>query len=151
MKKLTVAGAIACAVAGLVLANPPERASKNQDVVETFTQFAQHHGDVLVAADVEALDKILADDWLAIGLSGKTVTKEVALENLKNGKHKLESFELGPIDAQVIGNFAAVHGSAIEKRRWDGKDDSGQFMWMDLLEKRGDRWVIIRSAGVRVR
>jgi ketosteroid isomerase-like protein len=151
MKKLVMAALFACACAGLVSANAPEASSKDSSVVEALKQNAQDHGDALVAADVDRLDQILADDWKAIALSGRVVTKETVLANLKSGKDKLEWFQLGPMDVQVFGNVAAIHGSVIEKRRWDGKDVSGEYVWMDLLEKRGDRWVIVRSAGAKVK
>jgi hypothetical protein len=151
MKKLVAAALFACVCAGLVSANAPEASSKDSSVVDALKQNAQDHGDALVAADVDRLDQILADDWKAIGLSGSIVTKETVLANLKSGKDKLEWFQLGPMDVQVFGNVAAIHGSVTEKRRWDGKDVSGQFLWMDLLEKRGDKWVIVRSAGARVK
>jgi ketosteroid isomerase-like protein len=151
MKKLVAAALFACVCAGLVSANAPEASSKDSSVVDALKQNAQDHGDALVAADVDRLDQILADDWKAIGLSGSIVTKETVLANLKSGKDKLEWFQLGPMDVQVFGDVAAIHGSVTEKRRWDGKDVSGQFLWMDLLEKRGDKWVIVRSAGARVK
>ena len=150
MKKLVAAALFACVCVGLVSANAPEASSKDSSVVEALKQNAQDHGDALVAADVDRLDQILADDWKAIGLSGSIVTKETVLANVKSGKDKLEWFQLGPMDVQVFGNVAAIHGSVTEKRRWDGKDVSGQFLWMDLLEKRGDKWVIVRSAGAKL-
>jgi ketosteroid isomerase-like protein len=150
MKKLVAAALFACICAGLVSANAPEASSKDSSVVDALKQNAQDHGDALVAADVDRLDQILADDWKAIGLSGSIVTKETVLANLKSGKDKLEWFQLGPMDVQVFGNVAAIHGSVTEKRRKDGKDVSGKFLWMDILEKRGDKWVIVRSAGARV-
>jgi hypothetical protein len=55
------------------------------------------------------------------------------------------------MDVQVFGNVAAVHGSVTEKRIRDGKDTSGEFLWMDLLEKRAGKWVIVRSAGSRLK
>jgi ketosteroid isomerase-like protein len=151
MKKLVAAALFACVCAGLVSANAPEASSKDSSVVDALKQNAQDHGDALVAADVDRLDQILADDWKAIGLSGSIVTKETVLASLKSGKDKLEWFQLGPMDVQVFGNVAAIHGTVTEKRRWDGKDVSGQYLWMDLLEKRGDKWVIVRSAGARVK
>jgi hypothetical protein len=51
----------------------------------------------------------------------------------------------------VFGNVAVVHGSTTEKRIRDGKDASGEFVWMDLLEKRAGKWVVVRSAGSRVK
>jgi ketosteroid isomerase-like protein len=151
MKNLVAAALLTCVCAGVVSADESEPTSVDSRVVEALKQNAQDHGDALVAADVERLDQILADDWKAIGLSGRVVTKETVLANIKSGKDKLESFELGPMDVQVFGNVAAIHGSVTEKRVWDGKDVSGQYLWMDLLEKRGDRWVIVRSAGAKVK
>jgi len=51
---------------------------------------------------------------------------------------------------QVFGDVAAVQASVTEKTIQDGKDISGQFVFMDLLKKRGGRWVIVRTAGARV-
>jgi hypothetical protein len=48
---------------------------------------------------------------------------------------------------QVFGNAAVVHGSVTEKRIRDGKDTSREFVWMNLLEKRAGKWVVVRSAG----
>lgn len=151
MKKLLAAALFACVCAGLVSANAPEAPSKDSSVVDALKQNAQDHGDALVAGDLDRLDQILADDWKAVALSGRVVTKEAVLANLKSGKDKLEWFQLGPMDVQVFGNVAAIHGTVTEKRRWDGKDVSGLYLWMDLLEKRGDKWVIVRSAGAKVK
>jgi Domain of unknown function (DUF4440) len=73
------------------------------------------------------------------------------LQAFKSGTDTLESFVLGPMDVQVLGNVAAVRGSVTEKRHRDGKDVSGEFLYMDLLEKRAGTWVVIRSAGMRVK
>ena len=71
------------------------------------------------------------------------------LSDFESFHDKLESFEVGPMDVQVFGDVAVVHGSVTEKRVRDGKDTSGDFVWMDLLEKRAGKWVVVRSAGAR--
>ncbi len=60
------------------------------------------------------------------------------------------SFENGPMDVQVLGDVAVVEASITEKRIQDGKDISGQFVYMDLLKKRAGKWVIVRTLGARV-
>jgi hypothetical protein len=50
----------------------------------------------------------------------------------------------------VYGNVAVASARVKEKRNWDGKDTSGEFVWMDLLENRGGKWVVVRSAGARL-
>jgi ketosteroid isomerase-like protein len=151
MKKLIASVLFACVCVGLVLANSPEAPSKGSTVVDTIKQIEQDLGDAMVAVDIDKLNQVLADDWESIGTSGTIYTKESVLRDLKSGQDKLESFELGPMDVQVFGNVAAAHGSVTEKRSRDGKDTSGEFVWMDLLEKRGGKWVIARSAGARVK
>jgi ketosteroid isomerase-like protein len=105
----------------------------------------------MVAVDIATLSRIFADDWTSIGASGAVVTKEKMLSNFKSGAHRLEAFELGPMDVQVKGNVAVVHGGVAETRTNAGKDASGEYVWMDLMEKRNGTWVVIRSAGAKVR
>jgi hypothetical protein len=108
-------------------------------------------GQAMVAVDLEKLNRIFADDWTSIGASGAVVTKERMLSNFKSGVHRLEAFELGPMDVQVKANVAVVHGSVTEKRTQAGKDVSGEYVWMDLIEKRNGTWVVVRSAGAKVK
>jgi hypothetical protein len=52
---------------------------------------------------------------------------------------------------QVFGNVAVACASVKEKRTRDGKDTSGEFVWVDLLEKRAGKWVVVRTAGARLK
>jgi ketosteroid isomerase-like protein len=119
--------------------------------IEAIKQLGQAMGDAMVAVDIDKLNQIYADDWATIGASGKIVTKESVLRDFKSGKDKLISFELGPIDVQVLGDVAVAHGTVTEKRTRDGKDVSGEAIYMDLLRKRAGKWVVVRSAGVMVK
>jgi ketosteroid isomerase-like protein len=136
--------------AGLVLAQPLEAPSNDLAVVGAVKQVGQDMGDAMVAGDMDKLNQIFADDWATVGSSGKISTKETLLSDLKSGKHKLTWFENGPTDVQAFGDVAVAQGSVKEKRTDDGKDTSGQFVWMDLLKKRDGKWAVVRSAGARV-
>jgi ketosteroid isomerase-like protein len=114
-------------------------------------QIEQDMGQAMVAVDLEKLNRIFADDWTSIGASGAVVTKEKMLGDFKSVHDRLEAFELGPMDVQVKGDVAVVHGSVTEKRTRGGKDVGGEYVWMDLMEKRNGTWVVIRSAGAKVR
>jgi uncharacterized protein (TIGR02246 family) len=126
--------------------------SNDPAAVEAIKQLGQDMGNAMVAGDVAKLNQIFADDWATIGItSGKMITKEKVLNDFKSGKDKLVSFELGPIDVQVFGDVAVAHGGVTEKRIKDGRDDSGESVYMDLLEKRAGKWVVVRSAGASVK
>jgi len=120
------------------------------DDVAAIKQISRDMGDAMVTGDIAKLDEIFADDWVSVG-SGKQVTKASVLTGFKSGGDKLEAYELGPIDVQVFGNVAVAHGGVSETRVRAGKDTSGTFVWMDLLEKRDGKWVVVKSAGDRVK
>jgi ketosteroid isomerase-like protein len=115
--------------------------------VATIQKMGREMGDAMVAVDIDKLNQIFADDWATVRSSGKTVTKEKVLNDFKSGTDKLVSYELGPIDVQVVGDLAVAHGWVTEKRIRNGKDASGQGVYMDFLEKRAGKWVVVRSAG----
>jgi len=150
MKKLIASVPLACVCAGLALADPPQP-SKDPSVVNAIKQVEQDMGDAMVHVDIDRLNHIYADNFATVSSSGKVVTKADLLRDFESFHDKLVSFENGPIDVQVFGNVAVAYGSVSEKRTRDGKDTSGDFVWMDLLEKRGDNWVVVRSAGARVK
>jgi ketosteroid isomerase-like protein len=138
------------AAARVVLADSLKAQSQDPIVVESIKQFEREIGDAMVARNIEKLSRTYADDWATIGSSGKIFTKESLLDDLKSGKHKLVSFENGPMNVRVLGDVAVVQASVNEKRIQDGKDISGAFVFMDLLKKRAGKWVIVRTLGAKV-
>jgi ketosteroid isomerase-like protein len=150
MKKLVGAVLFACVCVGLVSADSPHAPFNHPADVAAIKQVGQDMGDAMVADDIDKLKQIFADDWVSLGSSGKTLTREGFLSDFKSGKHRLLSFELGPIDVQAFGDVAVAQGSVKEKRTDDGKDTSGEFVYMDLLRKRDGKWAVVRSAGARV-
>jgi len=146
MQKLIASVLFVFVCVGPVFGQAP---SKDPTAVNTIKQLEQDIGNAMVAVDIDKLNQIYADDWATIGLSGKMITKEGLLDDFKSSRDKLERFEIGPMDVQVFGNVAVAQGSVTEKRIRDGKDTSGEFVWMDLLEKRAGKWLVVRSAGAR--
>jgi ketosteroid isomerase-like protein len=149
MNKLIAFFLCACVGVGVVLAGAPQP-TRDRAVVAAIEQVSQDMGDAMVRADTDALNQIYGDDFVTVGSSGKIITKKDLLRDFESFHDKLESFEVGPMDVQVFGDVAVVHGSVTEKRSRDGKDTSGDFVWMDLLKKRAGKWVVVRSGSARV-
>ena len=136
--------------ARVAVADPPIDQSHDPTVVESIVKFEQYIGDAMVAFDVEKLNQTYADDWVTVARSGALFTKVSLLEDFRSRKHRLVSFELGPMNVRVIGDVALAQASVVEKRIQDGKDMSGEFVFMDLLKKRAEKWVVVRTLGARV-
>ena len=150
MKKLIALVLFACVCGGVVLAGPPQP-SNDLTAVNAIKQLEQEMGDAMVRVDIDKLNQIYADDFATVGASGKIITKKDLLRDFASLHDKLESFKNGPMEVQVFGDVAVAYGSVTEKRMRDGKDTSGEFVWMDLLEKRDGKWLVVRSAGARVK
>jgi ketosteroid isomerase-like protein len=153
MKKLVGAVLFTCVCAGLVLAQNPKAPSNDASVADTLKQQAQDFGDAIKDVDIDKINQILADDWVTLGgSSGRTLNKEALLSDLKSGNHKLESFEIGPMDVKVLAdNVAVLQGSVTEKRTDRGQDWTGKVVFTDVCVKRGDKWVIVRSHANRLK
>lgn len=134
---------------GVLLAAPPQP-SNDPTAVQAIKQLEQDMGDAMVRVDLAKLGEIYADDFVTVGKSGKVFTKKDLLADFESFHDKLESFENGPIEVQVFGKVAVASAGVSEKRLRQGKDVSGKFVWMDLLENRDGKWVVVRSAGARV-
>ena len=136
--------------ARVVLAGAPNAQSQDPAIVATIKKFENDLGDAMVANNIEKIDRAYADDWVTIASSGEKFTKERLLEDFRSGNHKLMAFENGPMNVQALGDVAVVQTSVTEKRIQDGKDISGQFVFMDLLKKREGRWMLVRTLATRV-
>ena len=136
MKGLIATGLVVVTCVGLASAGSAQAQWNDPAVVETLKQIERDMGQAMVTVDIETLNRIFADDWVSIGASGAVVTKEKVLRDFTSGGDRLDAFELGPMDVQVKGNVAVVHGSVIEKRTRAGRDVGGEYVWMDLMEKR---------------
>jgi ketosteroid isomerase-like protein len=130
---------------------PSQGRLNDTGAVDTIKQLEQEMGNAMIAGDIQKLSQIYADDFATVGSSGKVITKETLLSDFKSFHDKLLWFENGPMNVQVYGNVAVASASVKEKRTRDGKDTSGEFVWMDLLENRDGKWVVVRSEGARLK
>lgn len=150
MKQVCALLLFACVCVGLVLADSPRAPLNDAADIAAVKQVEENMGKAMVAADIDNLSQIYADDYATIGSSGEIITKKNLLTDFESFHDKLTWFENGPIDVQVLGNVAVAQGSVKEKRSLNGKDTSGEFAWMDLLKKRGGKWMVVRTLGARV-
>lgn len=140
-----------CVCASLAFAQLPNTPFKGPSVDDTVKQLEQDYGNAIQAADTDKLNQILADDWTNLGQTGELLTKQSFLSDLKSGKYKLVSFQIGPMYVKVLGNVAVVQGSVSETSIADGKESTHKSVWMDVLEKRGDKWMVVRSQTARMK
>ena len=154
MKRIFAVAVLVAAAATFALGQMDDKQAKTKgsgkgSVEEQLMQTERDWTEAGLKKDAAALDKILADDWVGQGPPG-TVTKAEALADLKSGDNKLESITLGDMKVRVLGDTAVVTGSDDEKSSYKGKDTSGEYVWMDVFQKKDGKWQAVRSEVTKV-
>jgi ketosteroid isomerase-like protein len=94
----------------------------------------------MLASDVAALDRILADDLVYTHSTGAVDDKKQYLASIKSGDLTYLAYE--PLEAKirVYGNVAIINGRAQVKARSKGQDTSALLRYTAVYVKRDGRW-----------
>jgi ketosteroid isomerase-like protein len=77
--------------------------------------------------DVDAMDKLLSDDYVGITMSGQVVTKTQQLDRMRNRSMVLTKIELTDVKVKMIGTTAIVTSLADVDGTNDGEPMHGTF------------------------
>jgi len=100
----------------------------------------------LMSADLAALARIFADDYVQYNESGQAFTKQDVLDNFRTGKIRYSSIVSTSRKIRLLGNgMAVVNGSENDVAEADGKRFNVRYVYLDVLEKRNGKWQIVAS------
>jgi uncharacterized protein (TIGR02246 family) len=99
----------------------------------------------LMAADLNALAQIFADDYVQYDPSGQPFTRQQVLDNLRTGTVRYPSIVSTGRRIRLFGNFAIVHGSEDDQVEADGNRFPARYLYMDVVVQRNGRWQIVAS------
>ena len=151
MKKFAWTILLVCACAGLGLAQTKVDKIRHVGVDQHLKQIEHDWMQAMKAGNTARLNEIVAEDWVGVYADGSKSTRQKYVEDVKAGRDKVESYEIGPMDVKVLGNVAVVQGSDTEKSSSDGKDTSGTYAWTDVFVNRGGKWQAVRSQMAKVK
>lgn len=125
------------AASGLVSNVWPVGTSDERAVLAVEREYVRAH----VERDVEALDRVLADDFR---MFGGRVTKEHRLALVANPLFAVVSLDTSDVNVVVDGNQALLTGTAKLAGRFRKREYSTpRYGYTRRLEKRGGRWQIV--------
>ncbi len=117
----------------------------SDDDEQQITALFEAGDQALMSADLEALSRIFADDYVQYDPSGKAFTKQQVLENLRASTIRYPSIVSTGRRIRLFGNMAIVHGSELDEVESDGKRFSVGYLYMDVVCKRDGGWQIVGS------
>jgi hypothetical protein len=133
---------VGCVSLDPVFAQPPEAPAQAPSVYDAIMHRIHEWADAEIVSDVDKLNQIVADDWTA-DYPGHFYTKASFLSQVRSGRAKLLSCEMGPHEVTAFGDVAVVQGSVTERRA--GVDGALHVVYMDVWTKREGKWVVVRS------
>lgn len=96
--------------------------------------------------DIDALGRIIADDWLCIDGAGRRITKRQLLERVSSAPNFPASHVFDETDLRLFGDAAVVTG----RLSFDAPDDEGRTMrasqrYTRVYARRGGRWQAVAT------
>jgi hypothetical protein len=120
--------------------------SDEQQILKLFEE-----GDrALISADLAALSRIFADDYIQYDETGKASTKQDLLNNLESGAIRYISMVSTGRKIRLLSKDAGiVHGSEEDDVEQAGQRFPVRYIYMDAVVKRKGKWQIVASQLVK--
>jgi ketosteroid isomerase-like protein len=103
-----------------------------------------------LAADVAALDRIHAHDYMAIPNIGTVSTKAEVMTDVRRGAFRYTRMEHSDMTVRVYGNTGVVVGRTINEGHRGNRDVSGDFRYTRIYVKRNGSWQAVLAQYTRI-
>jgi ketosteroid isomerase-like protein len=107
-----------------------------EELLKLENEFAR----AVASNDPDALDGILADDWIIVDPDGGIIDKARFLGIIKSGILSHELMESTELRVRLYGNTAVVTALTTTKGKFMGQDFASCERATDIFVKQGDRW-----------
>ena len=115
----------------MALANTME-----EELLKLEDEFAR----AVAGNDADALDGLLANDWIIVEPDGSIIDKARFLGVIRSGALSHESMESTDLRVRIYGNTAVVTGLTATKGKFMGQDFASCERATDIFVKQSDRW-----------
>ena len=110
-----------------------------EELLRLEDEFAQ----AVASNDANALDGLLADDWVIVDPDGSITDKAPFLGVIKSGVLSHELMETTDLRVRLYGNAAVVTGLTATKGKFMGQDFASCERATDIFVKQTDRWLCV--------
>jgi ketosteroid isomerase-like protein len=107
-----------------------------EELLNLENEFAR----AVASNDADALDRLLADDWVIVEPDGGMIDKARFLGVIRSGALSHESMESTDLRVRVYGYTALVTALTTSKGKFMGQDFSSCERATDIFVKQSGRW-----------
>ncbi|MGA9307680.1 MAG: nuclear transport factor 2 family protein [Candidatus Sulfotelmatobacter sp.] len=127
------------------IADQDKRANLERDDKQQIEQLYQAGDQALMHGDLDALSRILADDYIQVDPTGEPLTKQAILASFRSGAIRYPSIVSTGRTIRIFGDTAVVHGSETDQVEAGGQRFTAHYMYLDVLMKRDGQWKLVAS------
>jgi hypothetical protein len=103
-----------------------------------------------LSGDVDALGKLLADDWLLTHSDGRVQTKQDYLTELSLGARRNQAIANEDLAFRFYAGLGVVTGVSVQSGVSNGLAWQGRFRFTRVWVRRGDAWQMVASHSSRI-
>jgi ketosteroid isomerase-like protein len=124
----------------------PEKPHENGETEQVILRLENEGREATLKNDIEANNRLLADNWMNINPDGSITTKAKLLELLKDGSFKIMSIENDEVMVRVYGDAAVVTGRSTTKRAGQGSEVvARQVRFTRVYAKSKEQWKVVSA------
>lgn len=124
--------------------------SQGENAEQQIRKLTDQINAAMVKADINALEKLFADDYMGIHGDGSALTKEQEIEGFKTGAIKYEKVDLQDVKVRVYGNTAVIGALATITNMRFGIQRTGSNRTTRVWVKRQGTWKCVSYQTTRV-
>jgi len=95
--------------------------------------------------DADYFERMLAADFVHVGPSGETITRDEMIADVKSGAIKYDILDRGEIKIRLVGDTAIVTERDLMKGMFRNHFFSGRYQVMRIWARENGQWRIITS------
>ena len=152
MKQIILVVAIAFANCLPAPAQTAEKPNHSDNTEQVILRLEKEGREATLKNDLEANDRLLADNWINVNPDGSVTSKAKLMELLKEGSFKIMSIDNDEVMVRVFGDAAVVTGRSTTRRA--GQDDiviSRQVRFTRVYAKTRGRWHVVSAHNTLIR
>ncbi|WP_263368015.1 nuclear transport factor 2 family protein [Edaphobacter bradus] len=129
----------------------PQHHEKKHDVKKQVEILEEKWRTVLLTGDYAAMDKMLADDFIGISMSGQLNTKAQQLERVRTRKFVISRLELSDMKVKLVDSVAIVTSVADLEGTNEGVSVKGQYRYTRIYRRvPSDGWKVTSFEATRI-
>lgn len=147
MKKIISLIVLACVTSLFALAQTTkEKANDGGNTEQLILRLENEGREATLKNDIEANDRLLADNWVNINPDGSVTTKARLMELLKDGSFKIMSIDNDEVTVRVYDDAAVVTGRSTSKRAGQGSEViTRQVRFTRVYARSKGRWQVVSA------